>query len=641
MCIKLVTKIKNCIIGQVKYIIFTLLFVIFLFNFLYAQSNYKFEYINTENGLPTNAIKGLQFDEKNRFLWVATESGILRYNGHGFQNFSDNNISAALNGRIVIFGKTISGELFGKLMDERVFSINENNAIIENPVYLMDDENAYLNYKYNLGKSKKAHKVYPIQLRDIKVGENIYVKYEYALYQYKNNQFITIKDTIEFDNEFVINNNLFIVKKNGILFKAIIEKNNLTLSQPLNIHNISKTDPNNVFGKVKIFQSNPNDPVYLVTGEKLFLLTYINNTIDLKLITDQLPNKEFIKYVQIDHLTNTIFIGTDNRGIIVGRPQYFKRVLPNNAIDGISSSAYAQFQLSNGNIQINSGQIFGESKIKNENVFYRPSETSTYISNDSILFMSNSDGLVEYNLRKNKIDYISKEINVNRNSIIQVGNDIYCFNELGVALKKDKWVYILNHKKMPFNFIVYNLMQINNNEILVATTHGLYKYNLVKNAFQLFYNDKDNSNFRAIYNLNGYYLIGTYGGGVYMFYKDAIKKLPLDQNKYLNYTHCFIEDSKGNVWASTNKGLFMSPKKSLIDFWNNGPGNIKFKYFGKNEGIDQLEMNGGCNPCAIKLRNGNLSFPGIDGLIQFNPDNLPEVNIQPRVYIDKYLLIIN
>jgi len=99
-----------------------------------------------------------------------------------------------------------------------------------------------------------------------------------------------------------------------------------------------------------------------------------------------------------------------------------------------------------------------------------------------------------------------------------------------------------------------------------------------------------------------------------------------------------MQDNKGNVWASTNKGLFMSPAQSLIDFWNKGPGNIKFKYFGKNEGIDQLEMNGGCNPCAIKMRNGNFSFPGIDGLIQFNPDSIPEMNIQPKVYVDRLLV---
>jgi signal transduction histidine kinase len=82
----------------------------------------------------------------------------------------------------------------------------------------------------------------------------------------------------------------------------------------------------------------------------------------------------------------------------------------------------------------------------------------------------------------------------------------------------------------------------------------------------------------------------------------------------------------------------MSPSQSLIDFWHKGPGNIKFKYFGKADGIDELELNGGCNPCAIKMKNGNLSFPGIDGLIQFNPDSISEVILQPKVYLDKLLV---
>lgn len=635
MYTKLVTRNFIGAISRFSFRLFLLLLLIGFYNSTNAQLKYNFERINTENGLPTNAIKGLQFDEKTRFLWVATESGIVRYNGHGFQSFGDNNTTAVLNGRIVFFEKTIDGILYGKLIDERVFTIKENNAVIDNSIIKLDDENAYLNYKYNLSKSIGNHISLPIQLRDIKVGENIYVKYDYALYSYKNNSFITIKDSIDFDNEFTINNNLFIVQKNGFINKADFNNNNLLLTKLVNLFKICQTDPKNIFGKIKIFQNHPNDPVYLVSGEKIYLIDYVNNNINLTLISDQLPKNEFIKYVQIDKITNVIYIGTDNRGLIVGRPQYFNRVLPNNAIEGVSTSAYAQLQLRNGNIQINTGQIYGSSKLPAPNIFYRPSETSTFISNDSILFTSNSDGLVEFDLRKNMISNVSNEIDISRNCLIQVGTQIYSFNEKGVAVKKGKWQYLLKFSKMPFNFIVYNLKQVNNNEILAATTHGLYKYNLQNNTFTLFFKDKDNSNFRSIYNLKGYYLIGTYGGGVYMYFKDSIKKVPLDQNSYLNYTHCFIQDNKGNVWASTNKGLFMSPEQSLIDFWNKGPGNIKFKYFGKNEGIDQLEMNGGCNPCAIKLSNGYFSFPGIDGLIQFNPDSLPEVNIQPKVYVDK------
>ena len=611
------------------------LFLLFASAKSFGQLKYNFERITTENGLPTNAIKGLQFDEKTRFLWVATESGIVRFNGHGFQSFGDNNKNSVLNGRIVLFEKALNGKLFGKLIDERVFVINENRAIIDDSIKIMDDEFSYLNYKYNISYKKSNLPFLPIQNRDILVDKSIFIKKGKAFYQFEKNTFKLIKDSLDNDYEFTLHKNLFVLNSKGYIQKVEFTNNELSLKRQLELFSLLKYDSKNIFSKIKIIQNHPNEPVYLVAGVKLFTLDYINDKIVLNLITDQLPKNELIKYIQIDNVTNAIYLGTDNRGLIVGRPQYFERLLPNNAIEGVSTSAYAQLELSNGNIQINAGQIFGNSVKQPNNVFYKPSETGTYISKDSILYMTNSDGIVEYDLRKNKIQGIHKENTSLRNSFIQIQDKIYSFSEIGIAVKKYNWEFILKFNKMPFNFIVYSLMQINNNEILAATTDGLYKYKIKENTFNIFFRDIDKSNFRAIYNLNDYYLIGTYGGGVYMYHNDSIKKVPLDQNKYLNYSHCFIQDKQGNVWASTNKGLFMSPAKSLIDFWNYGPGNIKFKYFGKNEGIDQLEMNGGCNPCAIKIKNGKISFPGIDGLIQFNPDSIPSIEIQPKVYIDK------
>ena len=635
MYTKLVTRYFNLTLASV----FFTLFLIAIPFITQAQQRYNFEYLNTENGLPTNAIKGLQFDEKNRFLWVATESGIVRYNGHGFQGFGDNEKTAVLNGRIVFFDKTIDGKLFGKLIDERVFTINENNALIDPSITKMDGEFIYLNYKYNLDKKVDTKQAFvDIVNKDFRFNNSIYTLNEQSLLKYDQGKLISVAKFANEEEPFVVNDHLFLFRKDGVILNADFKDDKFITSINSDNSKILKHDPNNIFSKIKVFQNHPNEPVYIVTGAKLYILIYVNNEIKLKLITDQLPKNEFIKYVQIDNITNTIYIGTDNRGLIVGRPKYFNRILPNNAIEGVSTSAYSQLQLSNGNIQINTGQIFGNSKSTSTNVFYRPSETNTFISKQSILFMTNSEGIVEYDLQKNKILSSSRDIDLSRNSFIEMNDKIYSFNEKGVAVKTKKWDYVLKFDKMPFNFIVYNLKQLNENELLAATTHGLYKYKLKENTFTLFYKDKDNANFRSIYYFNGYYLIGTYGGGVYMYNKDSIKKVPLDQNKYLNYTHCFIEDNKGNIWASTNKGLFMSPGQSLIDFWNKGPGNIKFKYFGKQDGIDQLELNGGCSPCAIKLSNGNFSFPGIDGLIQFNPDSLPEIYIQPKVFLDKLIV---
>ncbi|MBL0182823.1 MAG: hypothetical protein IPP96_11235 [Chitinophagaceae bacterium] len=50
--------------------------------------NSHIQQYTTDNGLPSNGIKGLQWDEKNEFLWMATEAGIVRFNGVDFKSYS-------------------------------------------------------------------------------------------------------------------------------------------------------------------------------------------------------------------------------------------------------------------------------------------------------------------------------------------------------------------------------------------------------------------------------------------------------------------------------------------------------------------------------------------------------------------------
>jgi len=53
-----------------------------------AQGDYHVDYFTTDNGLPSNGIKGLQWDDRTGFLWIATEAGITRYNGSDFVTFN-------------------------------------------------------------------------------------------------------------------------------------------------------------------------------------------------------------------------------------------------------------------------------------------------------------------------------------------------------------------------------------------------------------------------------------------------------------------------------------------------------------------------------------------------------------------------
>ena len=607
-----------------------------------AQLQYNFERINTENGLPANTIKGIQLDEVNRFLWVATESGLVRYNGYAYQTFGDNESTNALNGRIVSIYRKEDGTIFGRLLDESVFYIAANRPILT-PKIKINYANDYLNYKYGLSNTYYKGQEISISSKDFKLKGNYYTFYdglnETKLYRYHMGSFDSLANFKKKEQGFVLNERFFVLDGNGTLKEMITDNKGLVSFNYVQSFGDFGKDNANLDKKVKVFQNGINK-VYLINENKLYKVVMVGGKVQLNLISNQLPNSEFIHFMQMDELTHTIYLGTDNRGLLIGRPNYFKRSLPIDYNGTNSSAVYTQVLLSNGNIQSNSGQLFGTPNKKNNLVFYRPAATNTFITSENHLIMTNSDGIVEYDLNKERIVEISNDIEHERNSFLQVDSTLYSFNIKGVASKSlhGKWKMNLHFTKTPVGFMTYQCANINSNEILVTTSDGLYKYTISENNFKRIFRDKAGANFRALYNLKGYFLIGTYGSGVYMYKDGVIKHVPLDPNKYLNFTHCFVLDDQERIWASTNKGLFMSPAKSLIDFWEKGPGNIAYKYYGKLDGIDVLEMNGGCNPCAIRLPNGRISIPGIDGLIQFDPKQLPNLKISLKAYLDKILI---
>ena len=608
----------------------------------FTQLQYTFERLNTESGLPTNTIKGLQFDEKTRFLWIATESGIVRYNGHNIQSFGDEEEKSILNNRIVYFTKANNGTLFGKFIDATSFSIKENDVVIGKQSSKNNNLIEYIYSKYGLNLNKINTEILTSNFRTNKFGNDIITFNDGYLISINNFKLDTLLLFKKYIHEFQLGNRLYFIDEKNALSEILIN-NSSNSTNKIVVKKIDHLDKYlKSVGEVNVYQERPMDDVFIIIGDKLYRLTLKGNEFNFELLLNNLPNNEYYKFVQFDKATQTIYIGTDNRGVLVCRTKHFKRVLPNNTLLNTSTSAYSQVILKNGNIQVNDGPVFGSAKNYSPIIFDKKSEANTFIASKNILYFTNEDGIVEFDLLNNKVINKSKEF-TRRNVFTEVNNTIYAINGRGV-LKKDnlkEWVSVLKFNWVPLNFMAFDIKQENAQELLVATTDGVYKYNIEKNTFKLFYRDKSKANFRSIFKMDDYFLFGTYGGGVYMYKQDSIKKLPLDPNGYLRFTHCFIEDDDHNIWASTNKGLFRSPKQSVKDFWNFGPGRIEYRYFGKFDGIDVLEMNGGCNPCAIKLPNGDFSIPGIDGLIQFNPVNLNKLNylnIKPNVYLDKFII---
>src|ERR1700743_2668204 len=80
--------------------------------FLKGQSVYQVQRFSTDNGLPSNGIKGLQWDERTGFLWIATESGVARYNGADFRVFNRANSPEMFSERMLFFLRTRDGRIY-------------------------------------------------------------------------------------------------------------------------------------------------------------------------------------------------------------------------------------------------------------------------------------------------------------------------------------------------------------------------------------------------------------------------------------------------------------------------------------------------------------------------------------------------
>src|ERR1700744_3555696 len=87
---------------------------------------YQVERFTTDDGLPSNGIKGMQWDEQTGFLWIATEAGVTRYNGSEFVTFNRSNTPGFFTERMLFLLKTRDGRLYTSDESGNLFLIVSN-----------------------------------------------------------------------------------------------------------------------------------------------------------------------------------------------------------------------------------------------------------------------------------------------------------------------------------------------------------------------------------------------------------------------------------------------------------------------------------------------------------------------------------
>jgi signal transduction histidine kinase/DNA-binding response OmpR family regulator/ligand-binding sensor domain-containing protein len=129
-----------------------------------------------------------------------------------------------------------------------------------------------------------------------------------------------------------------------------------------------------------------------------------------------------------------------------------------------------------------------------------------------------------------------------------------------------------------------------------------------------------------------YLWIGTKGGGLNRLEKSTGNFTHLTAKNCLpdNVVYGLLADDAGNIWGSTNNGIFCmtASKSSNSNDWT-------FRNFTKADGLQDNEFN---TNAYKKLPNGHLAFGGVNGLNIFDPKEILANNFTPQVFITNILV---
>ncbi|OIP48667.1 MAG: hypothetical protein AUK46_00810 [Flavobacteriaceae bacterium CG2_30_31_66] len=645
----------------------------------FAQTQPIFQKIDQSQGLSSSRITGIA-KEKNGFVWISTQYGLNRYDGHSIKAYTKQNSNIVSNdisglyldskNRIWLTTYGSGLNLYDRINDTFISfktTKNDKNSILSDRINtLIEDRNGNLLIGTEKGLSilnfeEKKFYNYPFDEHKITNVVSIYEDSNGRIWigTFSSGVFL-------FDNQ---------TKK----FKNIPQENQQILSA---INAISELN---------------SDKIILGTSGKGLLTIDLNNYKIADFFKNDDPlneNFKIIRSMKKDSKGN-LWVGTDGYGLFELKHPNSKDPIVNNYMynSQLSTSLagnaiYVITEDNNGSIWIGTawnGISILDNKSQSEMIFSdfigkNPNPVLSIFQNSEKIFLGlDGEGLNLFNKITLKTEFFDETIIKAKyiQKIIQTKDGNYWLGTFGNGLlkfdyKRKKVTQFVNefsnNNSLSYDY-VRDIIEDENHNLWIATWGGgLNNFDIKKNTFTRF--NFTNNNLISILKEGDIIWIATYGGGLSAF---NIKSNQVENFSFIendpntisnNNLFSILKDKRGYLWIGTSgDGINrMNLKTKKIERFENNE-NIKYKtitsiveddqqniWFGSKNGIVKFDyatnsfntyssLSGDfhINSC-FKDSDGFLYFGGINGVLKFDPNKLNTNNLQPKVTIRNFKL---
>lgn len=655
-------------------------------NWSFGQRGYSVEHYTAENGLPQNSVKSISADAEG-FIWLATEDGLVRFDGHGFYVFNASNLGVKSNRVNIIQPSSRNSILPEKLLT------GSGRAQVTYAKFGLDEavkiENGRATYDttYSLNRDVKLHPLkkdskdiygilglsdvwyrssvpsYHLMITGGSEEGNFYVCTKTHINYFRNwkKQYKIANAVSDPRNYFSMGERLYYFHRQKSFTKIFDKhKSSLPLTGDI-LHNPACKTGN---FDIKLYWNNNSYQTFLFLAGNLYTLEQQKDgSLVTKLLFEDfdLPSRE-INVVYFDKTVGKLYLGSSINGLYVLSKHQFQTLTV--AGDNRSNIFYSQLPYQHNTVLTSTGTIVGKDILANKiidkhlpilkknnpsdrRIIIRDKNANIWVKNYGTLVQLSQNG--EKIIRQWQFRNEVKAICQGKDSRIWVG----VINEgLYKVDPEDPDARPQFFGTDSLKNITY-LASFSEQQLFIGSATGLYKVDLSKKKPTLIEGTKD-IYIKSIHvsNPNRVWVTAERKGLMLLSWKDGLVPFPLDKNRYLASPHCAVDDGRGNIWVPTNRGLFQMDISDLLGYARlktadisktpNGPNQLLpelfYMHHTMDEGFNTNEFNGSCQPCGVRLANGYVSLPSLNGLVWFKPEQINRFVPDGRIILDKAAL---
>jgi signal transduction histidine kinase/ligand-binding sensor domain-containing protein len=133
--------------------------------------------------------------------------------------------------------------------------------------------------------------------------------------------------------------------------------------------------------------------------------------------------------------------------------------------------------------------------------------------------------------------------------------------------------------------------------------------------------------------------VGTYDGGLNALRDGRVTaRLTTANGLFSDGVFRILEDGANNFWMTSNRGVFRIARSELDEFVSGRRTHVTSVAYGRADGMDSAECNGGHQPAGWRARDGKLWFPTQEGVAVIDPQLITSNLLAPPVVVEGALL---